>query len=213
MSNRDYKCLLAGRLALRKEIEEPGRLPAFINANNCVQFLIRPLSDVPDRLLHVAFFTCWGSELERWAEFHDDPSADSTHRLTYLEQFLKDRILLFQPTERIDSTSNESHYCAKLKALLDAPSGINPESRLIPILNLNSMTSEEFEDAIKRRREIGPVRDFGKDMPITDPMMVVLDWYQNPLVYHGFEGMNPTRTEFWRFTGEQIKKTALDQRN
>jgi len=210
MSNRDYKCLLAGRLALRKEIEEPGRLPAFINANNCVQFLIRPLSDVPDRLLHVAFFTCWGSELERWAEFHDDPSADSTHRLTYLEQFLKDRILLFQPTERIDSTSNESHYCAKLKALLDAPSGINPESRLIPILNLNSMTSEEFEDAIKRRREIGPVRDFGKDMPITDPMMVVLDWYQNPLVYHGFEGMNPTRTELWRFAGEQIKKTALD---
>lgn len=204
MIRHGWECTLAGRLAWDTEMPGPWS-PIFINKERSVQFSIKVLSDSPETLSDVEYFTCWANNLP---DFEDDLIADEDERIENLRLYLQDKIILFRPFLRIDHERNGRYHLAQpVIAVLDAPQALEQHSRLIPLLHLPSMTPEEFEEKLARRYPVasGSMRTFAKDMPIADPIVV---WVQDHLygpfeaMRHGFNG--------WLLGGEAIRKIKVD---
>lgn len=200
MKPRDWDCILAGRLA--KDSEVPGHPYAiFVNRQYSVQFQIAVMSDTPDELADVEFFTSWG---DRLPGFHDDDIAPNEERIEALREYLTGKIILFKPKQTI--RQDASYYLAEPVAVSEAPAAITEDSRLIPLLHITDMEPEEFEKQVMNRRPVAPYQQrFPGGMPIADPPCVLVgSWLYGP-----FDRMNAVLGG-WLLRGDHVRKIPVN---
>lgn len=201
MTTREWDSILAGRLAHDSEVT--GRHSVFINKHYAIQFSIKIMSDSPDELAHVEYFTSYANRLP---DFHDDDVAPDQERIESLRTYLTGKIILFKPIQKIHAVEDRRYYLAEPVAVLEAPAEISENSRLIPILQITDMEPNEFEERVLNRRPVAPYqRRFPKDMPVADPISVLVDsWLYGP-----FEKMDPVMGG-WLLRGNDIRKVQVD---
>lgn len=206
MNIRESNCLLAGRLASLDEME-PGRRPAFINNNGAVQFAISVTSDVPEHLANTEIYTCWDNKLVQYG-YVDNSALPEPERIHRLEEFLKQKIILFRPLLRMDNFRNERYETAEPKALLSASPQVANAERLVPILYVKA-SNQEFEEKIRSQRPIAPGQAFLPGMPLPDPISVLVVNEAGYFMYGYFERMLFDRNK-WVVTGKDFKKIHLE---
>ncbi|MCL6517021.1 AAA family ATPase [Alicyclobacillus sp.] len=76
------------------DLPATGQRAIYVNKRGELQFFVRPISTVPEDLIRVSKFTGFGSGLSEY--FEDEPSESNEQRCKKLEDFLRDKVLLFK---------------------------------------------------------------------------------------------------------------------
>ena len=128
--------------------------PVFINSQNSLQFLIKPVSETSETLSSIDLFTGYSSDFERYG-FVDDPYLDPYKRIQSLKDFLLDRLVIFRAFRK------GTYHHIKDVRLVPKPLAYYERSSYVPIpvfsQRKHGYTYEEFLNRLQNNRFLGRV--------------------------------------------------------
>lgn len=175
--DQSWKCLCAGRLARFGELPNPHHAPVFVNKQSELQFSFIAFTDSPPGLVQAlpeearspsVRYTCYSRYLEPFG-FTDNYYLDPYERVYRVEQFLKDKLVIFKPALRYGeySVGFPTH-------IGDMPDGLRRSLRWVSFLAIHD------EDQLKALRgagstvRMGPFGTFQEEMPLGDGPHAIL---------------------------------------
>lgn len=194
--------ILAGVLAEPEDLPPDRELVTFVNKVGELQFSLKIISDAPESFSISKPITCYANKFYDF-DFKDNYFEDWPVRARAFEFFLQDKLVLFRPIQQY--RKGEVLYSAEPVMVLPKPPGIGRNSRLIPMLYLQSKDEDDYERLLLSRQPIGPFRYFPLNMPKNDPIYV----YVNGNLYGNLND-RPERYNKFVFEFDQLKRVSCD---
>jgi len=187
------------------DVDNRGLRPIFKNNNSKLQFLVEPISSLPDSFPAVKYFHAYASYLEK---FFDEFSYEYRERDEKLREFLQNKIIMFKPY-RNGEYNNVDQYSFEFKNM-PLEHTIDTRYLSIPIFKTGDMIfkKEDFEKRLIQKRFLGGKMGISKD--INDvPEIVIWDDNENYTLYGVFDTFKYTTVGGFCFESKNAIKALL----
>ncbi|MGO0060599.1 McrB family protein [Brevibacillus fluminis] len=176
MTIKNWDIDLVGVLADNDYVSETTGKPfaVFVNRQNSIQFLIKVISQTPETFPDVRLFTCYASELHRYG-FEDQYNKSDDEREEALRDFLRDNLLIFRPTRKVNLGQNEV-YLAKEARLIPKWDSYHDKITLMPVpifsTKHHKLSFEDFQTRLLTKKFVGKI-DYISTEPDDTPSFVL----------------------------------------
>jgi hypothetical protein len=160
LQRRKWDIDFLGVLSTNEETYElTGRFKTvFVNSQNYLQFFIKVINEMPESFpRNQTLFTCYSTELEKYG-FQENFHENEYNRVSELNEFLLDSLVLFKPNRKVLSNHEEVYKAAEIRLIPKLESyKVNGQFKAIPIFSrsVNQMTEEEFVDSLIQGKYVG----------------------------------------------------------
>lgn len=212
INNNVFPVTLAGVLIsdeklYQYDVDNRGFRPIFRNTNNKLQFLVQPISKMPNSFLEVRYFHAYASYLEK---HFDEFQYEHRDREEKLKEFLNNKIIMFKPYR------NGEYYNVDLNSfeICNMPLEHTTETKYIsvPIFYTGEtiFTKDDFEKRLIQNRFLGG--NIGISTDVEDiPQFIIWDDRENNnyIVYGGFDSFKYTPVGGFCFESKKDIRTII----
>jgi energy-coupling factor transporter ATP-binding protein EcfA2 len=174
MNNKFWTNDLIGVLAEDDPLAPFNKSAIFINSQDCLQFLIKLISQPSDSFPNVTMLSCFASELDKWG-FEDDPYSPDERRKEHLREFLQGSLIVFNAERRILHNHTEVYNANHIRLIPKAESYHESVSLFpLPIFSqeIHQATYSEFIDKLKNRKFVGRIENISNE-PNDTPLVIL----------------------------------------
>jgi energy-coupling factor transporter ATP-binding protein EcfA2 len=183
------------------------RGPVFLNQMGELQFYIRAISDVPETY-GTEQFTVFTSRIQNY--FIDDPSLSLVERQRRVEEFIRDKVLVFNV--EVQRKRGQTYHIATNIRIHSKSEGFRPNSTFIPVPVFSTKehghSFEEFKGLLLERKPVGRIDNIATGRDDTpqlilwrhdDDLLEVIGEFRGHLYVYGGYQLEPEKDTLRRY--------------
>lgn len=201
--------LISEEKLYKYDVDNRGLRPIFENNTNRLQFLVEPISSLPDSFPDIKYFHAFASYLEK---HFDEFAYDYREREEKLREFLQDKIIIFKPY-RIGQHNNVDQNSFEI-IRMPFEHTIDTKYNPVPIFRSadTNFSKEEFEKRLIQKRFLGGKMGISTDKNDV-PQIIIWDDGDTFTIYGVFDSFKYTPVGGFCFEhNNTIKSLAFNER-